>query len=529
MAKGSKASISKQLFLFLLLITTFNGVAVSQCNHRTFTELVNFTNKPIVDSDYGCATFSKGVDFYHDTFSKNTLFYSDTFSTFASFSHSIFQKNIDFRNSVFSNDFDFSSAVTNEMAIFTSSTFSKKTNFWHSTFLNGVDFTFDTIKSEADFEWATFFKYSSFQNVTFFSTADFSRSTFSNDITFMLAKFPKYADFMHSSFLKGADFHWTEFDSVSDFSHSILKGKMIFEFANFGENSILNLSNITFDSCIISLSHAYIPNYIDLSNNPQINGHIDLTQANLNEIKQKKRCFLVEYFQPYIPYDVDNASEMNYINVNLYNTDVSKIRIDYTHFRLWLIDTYPKNSEAWFGKYGGKLNYDQISSIYEQLLKNFQASGQTESYENLEIEYKYFQSQNAYNPKSDCTVIYFLKHSLWSFWIQDWWWRFGHEKWRIFIHALVFLLLFTTVTFFFLPKLIEVYSVKYIEVYPFNKPFKRLWFSIIYTSTIFFPLALKVDNIKTFKSLWMIYITIMFLTGVICVLYIANYIIANKP
>lgn len=397
-------------------------------------------------------TYSNGV--YHKW--KNHRFIKDT----------VFTKIPDpeFENTIFSIN-----------AVFVNDTFFNNAFFWNAFFSKKVNFTLAVFSKDGIFYYAKFLK-----------DADFQEATFSKD-----------AIFLHSHFLEGADFS------------NLTSKKTYFDFCSFKRK--LNLSKINGDSLLLSFDHTQLPDSIDLSHIPEIPHKIDLTLADLEKITPDNRCWLEKYFMPAIPYNADNDTTKHYIKINLYNTNISKIRIDYIHFRLWLTDTYAKEDTNWYKKYRDSLNDDQKSSIYESLLENFKDNGQTDSYKTLDIDYKYFQTNG----------------SFWSFWLEDWWWQFGYQKWRIFLHTTVFLLIFTLFTFFFLHKLVAVYKIDNVEVYPFENPFKRLWFSIIYTSTLFFPLSLKMEKVITFKSFWMIYITIIFLTGILCVGYMANFVLAK--
>lgn len=53
----------------------------------------------------------------------------------------------------------------------------------------------------------------------------------------------------------------------------------------------------------------------------------------------------------------------------------------------------------------------------------------------------------------------------------------------------------------------------------------RLWFSFIYTCTIFFPLFLKIDKIKYRHKLMVFYIFLVYTAGLVCVGYMANFVV----
>jgi hypothetical protein len=265
--------------------------------------------------------------------------------------------------------------------------------------------------------------------------------------------------------------------------------------------------------------------------------------------------------------------------INLFNSNLSKIRIDYQHFRLCFYnpqdiddilqrninkdgDTLTFGSEKiltndpfLFEKlikqkeikeylesvlpnahltdtvvryfllhqiennaFPRRLTNDEIISMYEKVLKDFELEGQKASYETLDIEYKDY------------------KYGKWS--LSHIWNCYGYRKNWIFLWTSFFLLMFTAVTFLLINKLNDtkkeanakngVYVIKSIPDNLSSKTFydviRRAWYSFIYTSIIFFFVGLKVDNIN-FRKILVIYIIIIYSTGLLCLGYIANFVL----
>ena len=162
-----------------------------------------------------------------------------------------------------------------------------------------------------------------------------------------------------------------------------------------------------------------------------------------------------------------------------------------------------------------KISRDEIEGMYEALLNNFKSRGQLESYKLLDIEYQEYKWKNS----RFAPLVIFPKH----------WWNFGYDRERIFYWIAAFLLLFTVITFFSLSYLNSVYPIERVEITPLErnpkKIIERLWFSFIYTSIIFFLLTLKVDKIDYKKYVGTFYIMLMYTIGIICLAYMANYIL----
>lgn len=69
----------------------------------------------------------------------------------------------------------------------------------------------------------------------------------------------------------------------------------------------------------------------------------------------------------------------------------------------------------------------------------------------------------------------------------------------------------------------KVYTVENIP--PSLKILATVWFSFIYTSTVFFRLTLKIENIKFEKKLGTTYLILMYTVGLICLAYMANFVL----
>jgi hypothetical protein len=160
------------------------------------------------------------------------------------------------------------------------------------------------------------------------------------------------------------------------------------------------------------------------------------------------------------------------------------------------------------------LSVDQITSIYQQVLKNFEANGQKESYETLDIGYQDFKNG------------WFTIPHIWN--------CYGYHKEWIFYWSFGFILLFTFITSWLLDwlngrhKVEPVYHLSNIPVVLKHKTrlwfFRRLWYSLMYTSTIFFLLTIKVDKLN-FKKGLVVYILIVYAVGVLCLAYMANFVL----
>ncbi|MBS1494700.1 MAG: hypothetical protein JST55_14390 [Bacteroidetes bacterium] len=315
----------------------------------------------------------------------------------------------------------------------------------------------------------------------FLDTADFSRCFFADSLKLRRVCFSKGCDFEWTEFHGVADFWYTIFDKTTFFGKCIFSGTADFRFAKFNEE-------VFFDN-------ATLPDTLNFSHINHIQNEIDLTVA---KTKPNSVCY-----------------------INLFNSDISKIKIDYNKFKL-CFDEINKDSTQ------DKLTEDQISSVYSSLLEKFKRSGMTESYKKLDLEFKAWKSccgNSIFERFINCS----------AYLIQKYWWNFGYEKWRIFIWVAAFLLIFTIVTYvkfdylmgnIYTIKFIHNFQEKYENLITARKTFYRITCSFIYSSVLFFGLKIEYDEIK-FISLWTFYIFLIYTTGLICIAYLFNFVISK--
>ena len=490
----------------LLLIANNNAFSKKQPSRVDFSNWsfhtpANFSNKRFDDWTYFSAThFGPWANFSSALFSGPAIFTSSHFDSVADFSYSHFKSWGYFYEARFDSRANFSNAHFDSLAYFS-----------HAHFYLTADFFRTIFESWADYSSARFD-----------ILADFSDAHFKSPAYFYGAHFNIMADFSNASFDTLANFRYASFDSIVDFSRAHFSSLVDYRNSRFKQKIILRNLSIT-PKVRFDFNHSVLPDTVDLSNNPGLSldmpSTIDFTLADSLDNKNRKiskgfwnglKFFVNIYFCP-----SDTMYEIKGKHlVNLYNTDITNIKIDYTHFRLYFIDVETNDTLH------RVLSDDVKGSIYEQLLKNFKDRGQMDSYELLDIEYKWYKGRE----------YPFLTG------VIDWWWRFGFEKWRIFIHSFIIIILFSMVNFFLMPKLNDRNNgVYHIDLVPDFLPFKfskntpyrivrRFWFSIVYTSMVFFLLTFKIEKIKYSKpiSLWLMFI---YTVGLICMGFIANLII----
>ena len=287
------------------------------------------------------------------------------------------------------------------------------------------------------------------------------------------------------------------FGNYVRFSHAVFSKAVYFDDVTFGKQAAFD--NVRFphyakftnlqqtDSLAIQFSHARLPDTFDLSQNSALGCTIDLTVADFDT--------------PHI------------CNIFLFNTDISKFKLDYFHFRLLMPDSTITPA---YDTSRQKISSDQKEAMYEALLNNFKQHGQEESYKRLDIEYQQFKWQNSWARGIR--------------WVPAIWWNYDYDKEYVFVWIIVSLLVFSLINSLCLGMLND-------HVYEVFKPGlidkkarygRKLWRSVIYTGNIFFRLTLDRDCMKFEKLGPTLYFFVVYVLGVLCLGYLASFILQQS-
>ena len=318
---------------------------------------------------------------------------------------------------------------------------------------------------------------------TFDGRLDIRKARFKDDVSFDSVLFSKNTDFTYSFFEQDARFEYCRFLDSVHFCMVYFLGDADFSNAIFGR--IAYFSGLFYGpQTSLSFTLATLPDTLDLSENIVIPQLIELTDAQFTEGK------------------------IHYIFLN--RTNISMIHFDYRHFRLLFFDPQKRNM----------ISEEERRSIYEQVLQNFKARGQQDSYQAVDIEYHHFLAKNPLERIVDK--------------IQQLWWNYGYWKWLVIVWAVGFIILFSTFNYFRLNDLNKnVYPIEGIPLFPtlgvlpfsWRRARNRYWFSMVYTSTIFFRLTLEVKGIQFKRVFAAFYIFIIYLLGILCLAYMANFVL----
>jgi len=385
------------------------------------------------------------------------------------------------------------------------------------------------------------FKGVQIQECDFKENVNFSGGTFSGNMDMSSSIFEKTVDFSKGTFNGNANFYFSTFGEFADFWHIRPNDTTTFNFY-----------------------YAHLPDLIDFSGIGKLHGEVDFTVGYLanDSLYRKHRWHYINLFQTdpsFVRIDyahfrlcffnnnepdeslllyltqgkskIVNRGDGIWVNNNRYpltdNVLLFKALLDDCVFKGYLNQLFPTAAveddvikifvHHWLqnANFPERLTREQTISIYERVLKSFDAKGQKESYESLDIQYRNFKNGN---------------------WIVPYiWYRYGYSKWLIFLWTLGFLVLFTVITYFTYPvlnKSVDEGGVYYIDNINDNGGRKKvndgqnsnLWKAFFYTATIFFLFSLKVENIN-FRKPGVIYILVVYFTGLLCLGYLANFIL----
>lgn len=385
------------------------------------------------------------------------------------YSQTIFTGKVDFRKTTFAAKADFNQRTIDSLANFKRAVFDKDANFYATVFIDTADFSFAKF-SNAVFKLGNFNANANFEKAEFDLIATFSERQFNANANFIKAEFDSTALFIKTIFNSDANFSNGKFNSYVSFKSAQFMGDTYFQ----GDT---------------------LPEYLDFSNVTKTKYEIDLTKSIINP--KYKTC-----------------------NINLTDAAIDKFRFSYKRFKLW----FPVEDAT---------GYDLKANVYEELLKKQKDEGFTQSYEILDKEYREFQYTDPGAEKGEWGK--FLN------WVEKNWWGYGYDKELIIRNALIIFLILSFINSFFLKYLItQVYSnekiSKLIEKREtkngFIKWFDSLRYSIFYTAVIFFSFNFDMEklnyagNLDGWKVLNLTWFMLIYLGGVVCMAYLANFIIS---
>ena len=194
----------------------------------------------------------------------------------------------------------------------------------------------------------------------------------------------------------------------------------------------------------------------------------------------------------------------NKFELSVYATDLKKIRTgDYRKFHLYV----PRKRYTW----------DQVNSVYLGFLEKFTSEGRLSSYALLDKEYKAEKYLHNYP----------LAGRLYN-WVDRWWWDYGYNKILVFKNSLTIFMFFVVVNFVWFKVFTNAYQVPdFRRALPYKRRlFRRIVYALLFSGFIFFGFTLHHDKIKFDNPIAVCVILLQYGIGLVCVAFIANWIVS---
>lgn len=200
-------------------------------------------------------------------------------------------------------------------------------------------------------------------------------------------------------------------------------------------------------------------------------------------------------------------------SIYIYNSDLSSINIDFSRTKIdKLIHNQNRNGDLF------NQSLDDINGLYKRRMDICRKKGQSDILYHLEMQYYdfyYFE----YRKGILSTISYYM---------QKWWWDFGHKERYILRNTGIIYFLFFFLNTFLIRKLSSrVYSIEDIRKRAKKSTLslsQRLMLSCFYTAIVFFGLKLEIDRFKFKNFLGVLYVFIIYGIGLVCLAFLANWI-----
>lgn|GEM_PF-5897947 len=120
-------------------------------------------------------------------------------------------------------------------------------------------------------------------------------------------------------------------------------------------------------------------------------------------------------------------------------------------------------------------------------------------------------------------------------WVSETWWDYGYNKGKVIFNSLILMFIFLVINLFAYDKLLQTYRLetfidvrKEIRKYSSRRIKQRLnylFYCFMFTCTVFWGIKLDISKMSLKKPFIVILILFQYIIGVVCLAYIANYII----
>jgi hypothetical protein len=332
----------------------------------------------------------------------------------------------------------------------------------------------------------------------FYEDCRFSRCEFMNGIYLHNCIFYKVFNIFECEFSKNVKFEHCEFKGNTNIDGKFNK----IEFKSVSFDSVLDLQRCKFKN--MNLIDVQLPEYLYFGglNLDSLQSDIDFRfcRNDLLKIKYKKeKC-----------------------GISLFRTDISRLILPHQYFRIIFNDS------------GG---FDEISRVYESIIKKCNDIGMKESAEGWDIEYKIKSYSEKYNflnyIQKDNSKRSFLPIGNLFIYTNKYWWNFGYNKNLIFRNTFISFIVCFMLFFLFLESFLKAYLPKEnlgiteedIVSLRINKGL-RFKVSMFYTALIFFSWKMEHSQVNykehPYKTLCIYFV---FTIGIVHLAYLAGAVL----
>ncbi|GAA4831151.1 pentapeptide repeat-containing protein [Algivirga pacifica] len=386
-----------------------------------------------------------------------------------------YSSKLSFEKAYFEKEVHGTCTIFNDLVSFHSTRFGDKLYLLGTHFENQVNF------NKAIFEEQSFFEQTAFMQQAYFYHTVFKREAF----------------FAKSHFESEAYFYNTKFEQEVNFSGALFDSLTYFEGAHFKE--YVNFSQVKFD---------FLADY----SNVRFERKVDFTDAHLPEYLNMENVKTKEVI------DLSNVIVKEQCHINLHNTDLSKIKLDYQYFQLTFLPEW---------------RFEKQKAIYGQIIQMQEYYGFTTGLQKVMREYKQLMYTEEYGQ---------LLGSILNF-VSRYWWDYGFRKDLIFKNTALLFLFFFSFNIFAFPLLIrDVYEMDSITkmtlalvkpapkeptptqviLYKSHQAFLRVYLSFFFTAYIFFSIMIDTNRIRYNNQIGLLYFFLMYLSGFFCLLHMVN-------
>ncbi len=473
--------------IFLLCIASLTAIPQSQNSPPTDS---------ITESNFAETVFHSRVSFNKTAFLNLANFRSTDFKKNAYFVEAQFDSLAYFMLAKFHDEANFNRADFDLSALFFAA------DFGSLGYFNSIDF-----HDLAGFTDADFHDKASFMVAKFHDEANFQSAQFDSIASFIAAKFHEEANFQGAQFNNGVDFLSTQFDSSASFIEAKFHDKASFRGAQF--NGLVNFFIARFDSLL---------NF----NGAEFKKGLYLYGSSLPMILDFSGVKTTEIIDLTVAGDSTQRASDHICYINFFDAPIEKFKLRYDIFRVWK----PKPPIS-------TLDYEKLTNVYEGLSKNFKDHGYLNSLQTLDKEYQEFKFiQNPNKSKIGLWVGRRLNF------INKYWNDYGYDKSRIWLFTIGLFSFFCLLNWIGLLHLSsEVYAIQNVDnalrvrrIYDQKKVrinLRGFDLAVYYTVAVFFGLKITPQNLNLEAKAGVAYIFIQYIVGLICLAYLANFVISS--